>query len=215
MVRKTKEEALETRNLILDTAERIFADKGVSRTSLADVANAAGVTRGAIYWHFKNKVDLFNAMCDRIRLPMETMIEGCTATWGDAAPLKRIHEICTLVLVETARNPHRRRVLDILFHKCEYTDEMNLVRERQQEACAEGRERIEHDLREAVDKGELPADLDTRRSAVLLHAMVCGVMGDWLFMPDSFDIEHEAANMVSGFFDMLRHSPHLRLRQAS
>ena len=58
MVRRTKDEALETRNRILDAAERVFGESGVSRTSLEDVASAAGVTRGAIYWHFKDKSDL-------------------------------------------------------------------------------------------------------------------------------------------------------------
>ncbi len=57
---KTKQKAEETRQQILDAAVREFSAHGVSRTSLTDIAIAAGVTRGAIYWHFKNKVDLFN-----------------------------------------------------------------------------------------------------------------------------------------------------------
>ena len=75
MVRRTKEEALETRNLLLDVAERVFNEKGVSRTSLADIAEAAGLTRGAIYWHFKNKSDLFDAMMERVTLPLEQLVE--------------------------------------------------------------------------------------------------------------------------------------------
>ena len=71
MARRTKEDALATRHQLLDAAERVFAEKGVSRTSLNDIAQAAGASRGAIYWHFKNKADLFNAMLERITLPME------------------------------------------------------------------------------------------------------------------------------------------------
>ena len=56
---RTKAEAEETRNSILSAAERVFFEKGVSTASLDDVAKAAGVTRGAIYWHFSNKTDLF------------------------------------------------------------------------------------------------------------------------------------------------------------
>ena len=54
MARKTKEEALETRNAILDATVRVFAAKGAANVSLADIAREAGVTRGAIYWHFAN-----------------------------------------------------------------------------------------------------------------------------------------------------------------
>ena len=74
MVRRTKEEAQRTRERILDTAEREFQRRGVSRTSLEEMARAAGVTRGAIYWHFKDKADLFNAMMKRVTLPLESEI---------------------------------------------------------------------------------------------------------------------------------------------
>lgn len=209
MARKTKEEATETRNLLLDTAETVFAAKGVSRTSLADIAEAAGVTRGAIYWHFKNKIDLFNAMTDRIRLPMERMIDQCHEA-EDGDPMVRMHEICKLILTETVRNEHRRRVLDILFHKCEYTEEMRSVLERQHEACADGRRRIERDMQIAVERGQLSADLDTRRAAIALHASVVGLISNWLFMPQSYDLAAESDAIVDGFFDMLRYSPAMR-----
>lgn len=73
MARRTKEEAEETRIQILDAAERVFYDKGVSRASLAEIASDAGVSRGAIYWHFENKVDLFQALCERLRSPLEEL----------------------------------------------------------------------------------------------------------------------------------------------
>src|SRR5690606_27022813 len=55
MARRTKEEALETRDRLLDAAAAVFCDKGVTNTSLCDISKAAGVTRGAFYWHFRNK----------------------------------------------------------------------------------------------------------------------------------------------------------------
>jgi len=62
MARKTKLEALETRERLLDAGEVVFRQRGVTRTSLAEIAAAAGVTRGAVYWHFKDKAALFHAM---------------------------------------------------------------------------------------------------------------------------------------------------------
>ena len=60
---KTKQQAGETRRQIIDAALTAFSEQGVSATSLVDIAKQAGVTRGAIYWHFKNKVDLFTEVC--------------------------------------------------------------------------------------------------------------------------------------------------------
>ena len=71
MARRTKSEAAITREQLLDAAERVFRERGVTRTSLAEVAAAAGVTRGAVYWHFRDKADLFDAMCERATLPLE------------------------------------------------------------------------------------------------------------------------------------------------
>ena len=64
MARRTKEDAQATRTALLDAAERVFQQRGVSRTSLNEIAQAAGVTRGALYWHFKDKAALFNAMME-------------------------------------------------------------------------------------------------------------------------------------------------------
>src|SRR5688500_9102310 len=75
MVRKTKEEAQATRSALLDAAELLFHARGVSRTSLNDIAHAAGMTRGAIYWHFADKADLFNAMMMRVTLPLEETVQ--------------------------------------------------------------------------------------------------------------------------------------------
>ena len=83
MARKTKVEAQETRNAILDAAERVFQEHGVSRTSLAQIAAAAGVTRGAIYWHFANKGDLYDAMVQRVFGPLEAKLAELQANPGD------------------------------------------------------------------------------------------------------------------------------------
>ena len=82
MARRTKLEAKVTRERLLDAAEGLFCERGVTRTSLTEVATAAGMTRGAVYWHFKDKADLFRAMCDRATLPLEAMFERV----GEAAP---------------------------------------------------------------------------------------------------------------------------------
>jgi TetR/AcrR family acrAB operon transcriptional repressor len=63
MVRRTKEEALATRAALLDAAEKVFRQHGVTRATLGAVASAAGVTRGALYWHFRDKDELFAALC--------------------------------------------------------------------------------------------------------------------------------------------------------
>jgi AcrR family transcriptional regulator len=58
--RLTREDSQEqTRQRLLDAAQKLFAKKGLDRTSVEDIAAAAGYTRGAFYSNFKTKGDLF------------------------------------------------------------------------------------------------------------------------------------------------------------
>lgn len=71
MPRRTKEEAEQTRKHLLNTALRLFASQGIARTSLKDVAAAAELTHGALYWHFRNKTDLLEALYKECRLNLD------------------------------------------------------------------------------------------------------------------------------------------------
>ncbi|GAA4023989.1 TetR family transcriptional regulator [Actimicrobium antarcticum] len=214
MSRSTKEEALETRSRILDAAENIFHANGVTRTSLADVALAANVTRGAIYWHFKNKGDLFNAMCERVHLPMEAMIRK-TADHSERDPLKLLRAAFLFAIREIVHNPHARKVFEVIFHKCELVDVDDPIWTRQHECFIGGMDNIERLLREACAMGQLPADLDTHLGAVSLHAMVDGLINNWLFSPQSFDLGGQVERFLDAGLDMMRNAASLRLPQAA
>jgi TetR/AcrR family acrAB operon transcriptional repressor len=214
MVRRTKEEALQTRNRILDAAEQVFYDKGVSRTSLADIAAHAGVTRGAIYWHFENKGDLFTAMFDRVLLPLDEL-KARPSDGADDDPLARLATMLKWCLQAASTDPRRRRVFDILFLKCEFVEEMGPVKERHQTSMREGIGRIEEDLMLAVEKGLLPSDLDTRRSALYLHAFVGGFLRDALLLPASDDFASHIDGFIDACIDALRTSRALRKTPAT
>ena len=123
MVGKPKGESKETYEALLDAAEQTFAERGVTRTTLNDVACSAGMTRGAVYWHFKDKGALVEALCDRVFLPMETMLNEITAAPEDD-PIAALRGMMLEMLTQTATNPRQKAVFDILFHHCEKNDEM-------------------------------------------------------------------------------------------
>jgi TetR/AcrR family acrAB operon transcriptional repressor len=208
MPRSTKEEALETRTRILDAAENVFHARGVSHTSLADVAQAAGVTRGAIYWHFKNKDDLFDAMCRRVQLPMEAMMEA-TADERTNDPLGELRRTGIYVLHQAAKNPHSRKVFDILFHRCEFVDG-DPISIRQQTCFLQGMTNIERILSNAIAKEQLPQDLDTHLASISFQAALVGLLNNWLFAPASFDLATDAAKLIDASLNTLRTASSLR-----
>lgn len=58
-------EAEERKSEILDVAERLFGIKGFDNTSTNDILNKIGIARGTLYYHFKSKEDILDAMIDR------------------------------------------------------------------------------------------------------------------------------------------------------
>ena len=126
MPRRTKIEAAATRQRLLDAAERVFRERGVAHASLAEVAASAGVTRGAVYWHFRDKADLFEALCERVQLPMEAML----ASAGEIRqkdPLGALRTLAVNGLVRLATNAQTQAVFDVIFHKCEFAAEFGLA----------------------------------------------------------------------------------------
>jgi len=203
LVRRTKDEALETRDRILDVAERVFSERGVTRTSLADIAEAAGVTRGAIYWHFKDKADLFCSMIARVTMPMES--PACQADHHTSAdPLGSIRDMMVGILRRTSEDPQARRVFHIVFHKCEHVDEMKPVWLRFNEMRTSCLLRIEKGLRAAVAKGHLPRTVDARQAAVGLRALLDGLVSNWVMDPDHRPDKEEADRLVDLFLGALR-----------
>jgi len=209
MARKTKQQALETRQHILDVAMRLFSRQGVSSTSLAEIAQAAGVTRGAIYWHFKNKSDLFSEIWELSESSIGDLETEYRAKFpGD--PLSVLREILVYILEATVVEERRRLMMEIIFHKCEFVGEMAVVQEAQRDLCLESYDRIETTLTECIQAKLLPANLLTRRVAVLMRAYVSGIMENWLFAPQSFDLKKEARAYVAILLEMCQFCPTLR-----
>ncbi len=202
MAKKTPEAARATYELILDAAERVFCDKGVSQASLCDIASAAGVTRGAIYGHFKNKIDVFNRMHERVHLPIERIAEEATSP-QEPDPLGRLRGLLIKVLQETASDPRQRRVLEILYHKCEMTPELGPLVARQKGLRAQALDHLERFCANAVARSQLPATIDCRRAAIGLHAYMTGLIANWLLAPESFELSTEAEALVDVYLASL------------
>ena len=211
MARNTKEKALETRERILNAAADVFYDKGVSNTSLNDVAQAAGVTRGAIYWHFKNKPDLFHAMCSRVRAPIHLMVEE-VADEKTVDPLGRLLIAGAAFRRSVVENPYFRKVMTIVFHRCEITDVNDPILIYQRDWLMHSRESTGRILANAQSKGQLPKDLDMRLGALLLQSTFNGLMNNWLLLPGSFDLVEDVNLLLDTTMESLRTNPALRIK---
>lgn len=209
MARRTKEEAQETRNQILDSAERVFASKGVTHSTMADIAADAGVSRGALYWHFTSKTDIFHAMFVR-QHDANKVVCAAARDPDEPDPLGQMRSILSHFLCKVVEDPQQRRVCEILHHKCELAGEQAALRQHLQATGEEIDQDIALSLRHAIQRGQLPANLDLQRAAVAVHAYIHGLINNWLLRPDDYPLAREAEPLVDALLDMLRLSPALR-----
>lgn len=198
MVRKTKEEAQATRELLLDTAEQLFSELGVGSTSLNEIACAAGLTRGAVYWHFENKGDLLLALWERVALPFKQAFEDAGKDFGEDYLSLIRHKSCWMS--EHIESDERLRALmNILMLRCEFATDTAHTREHflgQREHCIE---MICSNFVQAIAVGQLPPATDPERAALGLLGLTDGICFHWLIKPERFAIRDTTRLAVEAY----------------
>ncbi|MCY1441500.1 HTH-type transcriptional regulator TtgR [compost metagenome] len=146
-------------------------------------------------------------------MPLEELARASESE-DEPDPLGRMHQLLVRLLKRVELDPQSRRIHEILRYKVEYTEELGDLRQKMQDLSAECDLRIAKTLRNAVNRGQLPADLDCQRAAISLHAYMEGLQSNWLLVPAGFSLADEAESLVNSVMDMLRFSPALRVRAA-
>lgn len=208
MVRRTKSEAQATRDSLLDAAELTFCRLGVAGTTLDEVARAAGVTRGAVYWHFSGKEELFQAMCDRSVLPLELMLDQVSHQKHDD-PLAALSQVTVDALRAIAGSARTRTVLEILLHKCESASQASDPPGLQQpdQSCIASLERL---LQQAVARRQLPKNTDVMLAARALDAYFSGLVRQWVVDPSIYNLDQVAPRLVKLLVTGLAAAPPLQ-----
>lgn len=202
MVRKTKEDALATRNSILEAAATLFAERGVSGTTLQHIATKAGVTRGAIYWHFEDKGAMFNAMMECATMPLEAAMQMLDKA-DTSDPLDDFLQYARRVFRLTMDDPAMRRIFEIATLKMEYTGEMNVVRERRALNQADWIKRAESRVTIGIRNGQIRADATPCAVALGMWVLVEGLIRNWLMAPD-FDLVKTGGEIIETHLGSLR-----------
>lgn len=202
MARKTKENALITRNRILDAAVEVFSRNGVSQTSLAEVAKEAELTRGAIYWHFANKVAMFEAMIRRSLCPLMINAEDRAARVA-ADPLRFLRQVAEEFFAKMVGDPGFGKVFGIFWHKCEYVGEFAAIRDCHLE---EGKNHVDilgEAFALAQAQGQIDRSLTPHQATIALVGMVDGLLINWTRNPQMFPLHDYAPPILDAFFRSL------------
>ncbi|WP_244669752.1 TetR family transcriptional regulator [Kaistia sp. 32K] len=180
----------------------MFLDIGVSRASLDRIATEAGVTRGAIYWHFANKQELLTAICARVYDLHDGVVTRSCGEGGD--PLQRLLDWGLEVIELFVRDEHTRQVYKIVVTRCEYTGEMQEALRLQQTM---------HDTMvanfrcafEAVEAaGQLAEGWTAESASTTLKCFMSGMLDNWLRYDFDADVAKTYRACLRGLVESFR-----------
>ena len=186
VARHTKAQAEQTREAILDAAEKVFYERGVARSTLEEVARVAGVTRGAIYWHFRD---------ERAELPHEDLVTRLAEN-PDLDPLEELDTVMADTKRQFEQDERRRRLLTIFYQRCEYVDEMAPALHRLQKADEDLRAKFRELLNLAALRYPLAPPWTPDTAADALFVQIRGMMQLWLREPEVYRLSEEGLRLA-------------------
>ncbi|PZM11498.1 TetR family transcriptional regulator [Rhizobium tubonense] len=202
-MRRTKEDAAKTREEVLSAAAEVFYEHGVSGSSLDKIAKRAGVTRGAIYWHFKDKAEVLTALHREIKLPQEAIISDALEH-GHDDPLGLIETGSMSVLRLLAEDEHQQRIFAIMTLSCEFTEDMSEATSRVVAANAEMYGKLQNIIRLAARQDMLAVGWTVDTAARAFQCSVNGLFGEWLRSGKTFSLVEVGEKLVTTLIGSMR-----------
>jgi TetR/AcrR family acrAB operon transcriptional repressor len=192
-MRRTKAEAAETRCSILAAAEKLFFEKGVSNSTLDEIAAAAGVTRGAIYWHFASKSDLFLELYNAAQLPRVDMADAEDPECTEEDALAIVEKMACDWLTMLSTDRHRQRLLSILL-RTNFTEEFQPVLDELEKLDQEHTRHVEAILYDAARHGWLADGWTPQSASWAFKRLMKGICWEWLLFGQKFDLAKEGSD---------------------
>lgn len=202
-MRKTKTEAQKTRQHLLDAALEVFWRDGVTRASLQAIAQEASVTRGALYWHFKNKEDLFETLFEQQYADFFAAFNDQTLRDNQDVWTHLQHNLTTMFETLATRES-KHKFSNVMFSKCEQTAGNETITEL---ACRYHRlfqKQIAYALQLSREQGRLPENTDIELAAIYLESSLVGLIKIWIDEPERFDLIAKSKRVIAANMRVLQ-----------
>jgi len=171
-MRRSKEDSEKTRQRLLDVAADFFVNQTFETVRLEDIAEAAGVTRGAIYWHFGNKRGLVIALAkSRVDPFLEVVEQELKRKGGPLEKIKRIGETLIRKVQEDKRFLAEENLRTMLIRHEEYFKELHSYLDKRATHFVK---EIDGIVRSGQDDGSIRGDIKSGDIVMALGALITG-----------------------------------------
>ena len=174
-MRRTKQEAEQTRRAIMEAALETFNTRGIASTTLEHIAEAAGVTRGAIYHHFGDKQALLSAIREDVSLPIIDRADFALLS-GEGDPLDRVRRFLLDIYTAVDQDARTRTAVSVMNFKCEYVGELDSELSEYASKCERARKQLVGVYGEAKKRSLLRTGLSPETAALETTVFLTGLI---------------------------------------
>lgn len=184
----------------MESAMTLFLEKGYGRTTIEDIARAAGVTRGALYWHFnEGKPELFNTLIKEGILRVGRTLEEIFEQRG--SPSEKLKAVMTSWLRYLETDEAYRKAMQLAIFNNERNPDFSNGLKEKSEGNMLAIQFIVKIIKEGKSNGEIRADLDPELFGLSAYCFLWGVSELWLFNPELFSLVEISESMVETFLN--------------
>jgi AcrR family transcriptional regulator len=200
-MRKTKEEALITRKLIIEKAVELFIQNGFSKTTLDEIAQQTNVTRGAIYWHFKDKLDIVNELIATQHESLSQLLSNLIS--DGSSSYDKIQKIIEEIVRHFFETKSFQNFIELTWFKIEYTQLSNLKTTKTEltDYFIGNFRRI---IKEAQDIGDIKNTINDNDVAITITNMINGMYRLYFMLPDQINTKEEAMSSFTSYLNLIK-----------
>ena len=200
-MRKTKEEAEKTRATILKSALKVFLKNGYSKTSLSDIAENAGYTRGAVYWHFKDKSEILKKIISKFHDRFHSKQNDIMESPLDS--MSKIYEMIDINLPLLYNNKEFRDFIELTWFKTEIDQHEGLLQGKIA-ITKTFNDTITTLFKEASYEGALKNGVDPEIAALSVTSIINGIYRGYFIIPDKLQFEKTARTIIDNYLNQIK-----------
>ncbi len=176
--------SLERRQQILDAAEKVFAERGLSGARMDDIVQASGLSKGALYWYYKSKDSVILALMERI---LDRELAQATKLVSSPAPASdRLNTLMHMALSEIAG---LGRLLPLAYEFLAMASRRKAVRNAMAHYYEQYASLLGEIIQQGIEAGEF-IEMDVEQAALTVIAIVEGLALVWFVAPETIDIRN-------------------------
>ncbi len=178
-----KSEAAETRSTIISSALKLFSDKGFDATSISEICKNANITKGALYWHFKDKRDLYFKLISEVI--EEILGESMFMVFQEKSPIMKMKKHLNNYLANIEKNESYQDAYRLMVREMQF-DQLADIGKMLDDI--KKKYDFESIFQEAIDCNELSNSLTARQYYDMYVHMFDSIIIHWIWHGKNFDL---------------------------